>query len=127
MIMSIQILSTKSITLKDGRLTYLLTNGVQEVLITSDKLLTPGLHSIRIQYGSDNSVSLSLDNAVLAKESITARGKYLSPFSSEGVSIGQDLNSLVSKIYDGPFPFNGKVKSLIVEQEVEGNLVKTNP
>jgi arylsulfatase A-like enzyme len=116
-----------SLYLKDGRLTYLLTNGVQEVLITSDKLLTPGLHSIRIQYGSDNSVSLSLDNAVLAKESITARGKYLGPFSSEGVSIGQDLNSPVSKIYDGPFPFNGKVKSLIVEQEVEGNLVKTNP
>jgi arylsulfatase A-like enzyme len=112
--------------IKDGKLVYLLNNGVNEISLVYDKQLAAGAHNIRILYGNDDKLTFSVDNIEVGKESVQARGKYLNPIAGEGVSLARDLNSPVTKLYDGPFPFTGRVKSLVIEQEIESNLVKTS-
>ena len=108
-----------SLYLKDGKLNYLLNDGVKETVLTTSKPITAGKHSIKIDYADDNTVTLSVDNQQAAKESITARSKYLNPASSEGISVGKDLNSPVTKRYVGTYPFTGRVITLVVDQKTE--------
>ncbi len=42
--------------------------------------------------------------------------KYLASASSEGFSVGKDLNSPVTRNYPGTFAFTGAVKQLVIEQ-----------
>jgi len=82
-------------------------------------VLEAGKHAFKIDYADDNTVTLSVDNEQAAKESITARNKYLGAASSEGISVGKDLNSPVTKSYPGAFPFTGRVITLVVDQKTE--------
>ncbi len=108
-----------SLYVNAGKLIYTLNDGVKQIALTSSKPLVAGRHAIRIEYTDANTVVLSIDNEKVATESIVSRAKYLSSFSSEGVSVGKDLNSPVTKDYAGTFGFNGNVKTLIVEQTAE--------
>ena len=108
-----------SLYIQNGNLFYTLTDGINEVTIAGTKPISKGNYSIKINYTDSNEVILSVNDEQEAQLSITARGKYLSSFSSEGVSVGKDLNSPVTKKYYGTFPFNGEVRLLTVEQEVK--------
>lgn len=105
--------------IKNGVLQYILNDGVKEIILTSDKPLTPGKHAIKIEFTDANTVLASLDNEQFAQQENIIKGKYLSAFGSEGVSVGRDLNSPVTKAYDAPFAFSGTVNSVIVEQQPE--------
>lgn len=109
-----------SLYLKNNVLNYTLNDGQKEVTIPAGNL-SKGNHTIKIEY-TDAQVLLFVDNKEAGKQSISARNKYLGTFGSDGVSIGRDLNSPVTKIYAGPYPFSGIVRSLIVEQKVEQSL-----
>ncbi len=108
-----------SLFIKDGKLHYILNDGIKQITLSSVKSLTPGKHTIKVDYTKDNKLSVFIDNEKQAEQHIESRNKYLSAFSSEGVSVGKDLNSPVTKIYIGTFPFNGKVQTLIIEQNPE--------
>jgi arylsulfatase A-like enzyme len=108
-----------SLYVQNGKLGYLLSDGQSETTLDGKDIITKGAHSINIQYTDSNEVILSVDGQQQAITTIAGRGKFLSTFGSEGVSVGQDLNSPVTKKYYGTFPFNGEVKLLIVDQELK--------
>lgn len=102
---------------QDGKLLYTLSDGVKPVTLAGDKLLSPGKHTVKIDFAAGGNVTLGVDGQQAAAAKISARNKYLSAFSSEGVSVGRDLNSPVLKTYEGTFPFTGVVKTLVIEQQ----------
>lgn len=104
-----------SLYVKDGKLHYLLNDGVNQRTLTATKNLSSGKHAIVVEF-NDTAVTLSVDGEKQAQETIDVKGKYLNSFNSEGVSVGKDLNSPVTKTYNGTFPFTGAVKSLVIDQ-----------
>lgn len=108
-----------SLYIKGGKLKYVLNDGVNEKYLTSDKSLQVGKNTIQVEYPDSKTVVLTLNGQKVAEASITARGKYLSPFSGEGVSVGKDTNSPVTKSYPWPFPFKGRVTSIVIDQDVK--------
>lgn len=108
-----------SLFVKNGTLQYVLNDGVKEVVLTSTKALVAGKNVIKIDFSEDNSVILSLNGEQAAQQNVSARAKYLSAISSEGISVGKDLNSPVTKAYLGVFPFNGTVNTVIIDQKTE--------
>ncbi|HEY4786488.1 MAG TPA: sulfatase-like hydrolase/transferase, partial [Bacteroidales bacterium] len=113
------LLGGTSLFVQNGKLQYVLNDGLSEKLLVSKKTLKNGVNTIKVDFTDNKSVVLLLNNEVVAQQNITARGKYLNPFGGEGVSVGKDLNSPVTKLYLWPFPFKGKVKKLIIDQVVE--------
>ena len=108
-----------SLYFQNGKLIYLLNDGVQQITLGDTKILSPGKHVIRIEYSDDNTVTLFTDNVQIDKKTIVARNKYLNPVSNEGISVGKDLNSPVTKYYTGTSTFTGVVSLLVVEQKTE--------
>lgn len=108
-----------SLYVKSGQLYYTLTDGVKEITLNASKTLKTGKNTIRVDFTEANTVELFVNNEQAAKETISSKGKYLSAASSDGFSIAKDLNSPVTKIYTGTFPFNGRVKTLTIEQQGE--------
>lgn len=117
------LLGGSSLFIKDGRLNYLLNDGVEQFTLSYANPLAQRHHSIRIEYTDAGEVTLTVDDKQAARQKIGGRNKYLNSFASEGVSVGRDLNSPVSKNYPPVFPFTGNVKTLIIEQS---NLIKGN-
>jgi arylsulfatase A-like enzyme len=103
--------------ISQGKLQYTLNDGVRQVTLAAAKTISAGRHSIKIEYTEPGDVILSVDNEKAAVQKIGSRTKYLNSFSTEGVSVGKDLNSPVLKTYNGLFPFNGTVRTLIIEQQ----------
>lgn len=108
-----------SLFVKDGTLQYLLNDGVKEVVITSSKPLPSGKSAIKIDYSEDNTVTLLLNGEQVAQQSLPNKAKYLSSISSEGISVGKDLNSPVTKLYSGIYPFSGTVYTIVIDQKTE--------
>lgn len=106
--------------LKDNKLFYTLNDGIKESTITAGSI-AKGKHTIRVEY-SDATVTVFVDNKETGKQSISARNKYLGTFGSDGVSVGKDLNSPVTKLYTGTYPFTGIVRSIVIEQKTEQSL-----
>jgi len=92
---------------KDNTLYYLLNDGVNETTITSAKTLSKGKHAIRIEFAAENVVTLSIDGQQAAKQTVKKVGKSIGSIAGDGVSVGKDLNSPVTKRYTGTNPFNG--------------------
>ena len=111
------LLGGTSLYLKEGKLFYTLNDGLTEITLASDKALTPGKNSINIQFTDARTVVLRLNDEKVFEQEIGSRNKYLGSFNSDGVSVGKDLNSPVTKIYKGSFPFSGRVSTLVIEQE----------
>ena len=107
-----------SLFIKDGKFHYVLNDGIKQITLTSLKTVASGKHVVKLEYDDVSKVVLSVDNEKEAEEIITSKNKYLSAFSSEGVSVGKDLNSPVTKTYTGTFPFTGKIKTITIEQPV---------
>ena len=94
--------------------------GVHTVLLTSSKNLNPGKNTIKIEFADDTKVALFVNNEKAAEQSINNKNnKYLSSASADGFSVGKDLNSPVTKTYNGSFAFSDAVKSLVIDQVVE--------
>ena len=102
--------------ISEGKLLYTLNDGLQQTTLTYDKVLSAGKHSVKVDYAVDGTVTLTVDGETPVQRQIKSARRYLNTFSSEGVSVGQDLNSPVLKTYGGTFPFTGVVKTLIIEQ-----------
>lgn len=100
-----------------GALYYLLNDGVSETVLVPVKTLSPGKHVLKIEYAAGDVVTLSVDGEQAVRQTVAASGKYINSFGSEGVSVGKDLNSPVTKRYAGTHPFNGRVTTLVVEQQ----------
>ena len=108
-----------SLYIKNNKLQYTITDGIKEITLTSSSPLVTGKNTVKIEFTDASTVVLYLNNQQVAQESIGSKGKYLGSASSEGFSVGKDLNSPVTKIYAGTYPFNGKVKTLVIEQKGE--------
>ena len=80
--------------------------------------LKEGRNTIRVAFSADKKVTL-LVNSENAAEHAGVGTKYLASASSDGFSVGKDLNSPVTKDYPGTFAFNGRVKQLVIEQREE--------
>jgi arylsulfatase len=107
-----------SLYIKNKKLQYTLNDGVKEtVLVASAKSLSAGKHIIQVAYPDERSVSLSVDGEKVAEAQSIERSKYLNSISGEGIGIGKDYNSPVTKSYPWPFPFNGRVTKVIVDQQ----------
>jgi arylsulfatase len=83
--------------------------------LTSPESLSEGKNTVRIEY-LDSWVILSVNGKEVARSGFESRNRYLAGIAGEGISIGRDLNSPVSKSYPPKFPFTGKVKKIIIEQ-----------
>ncbi len=105
-----------SLYIQNGTLNYLLNDGVEQIKLSYSQGIGEGKHAIAVEYSESGSVTLIVDGRKVAEEKISARNKYLQSFSWEGVSVGKDLNSPVSKSYPPVFYFNGRVKTLVIEQ-----------
>ncbi|MDR0574068.1 MAG: sulfatase-like hydrolase/transferase [Tannerella sp.] len=104
-----------SLYIKDGKLQYLLNDGLKQTILTAPEHLPAGKNVIGIKY-LDNEVILSVNGKETARSGFESRNKYIAGIAGEGISVGQDLNSPVSKSYPAKFPFTGKVKKIIIEQ-----------
>ncbi len=105
-----------SLFIKDGKLYYLLTDAVKEIVLSTDKPLTKGAHTISIKFTGETSVTLAVDNEQVANAQFTKRNKYINSFGSDGVSLGKDLGIPVTKAYEKPFSFTGIVRTIVIEQ-----------
>lgn len=105
-----------SLFIKDGKLHYLLTDAVKEIILSAHKPLTKGPHTISIKFIGESSVTLAVDNEQVANAQFTKRNKYINSFGSDGVSLGKDLGIPVTKAYEKPFSFTGTVRTIVVEQ-----------
>ncbi|WP_243345575.1 arylsulfatase [Parabacteroides sp. FAFU027] len=113
------LLGGTSLYAQNGRIKYLLNDGLSEKLLVSTNTLKSGLNTITVEFTDSKTVVLSVNGEKVTQENITARAKYLNPISGEGLSVGKDLNSPVTKSYPWPFPFKGKVKKLTIDQVVK--------
>jgi arylsulfatase len=105
-----------SLYIKDGKLHYTLTDAVKEITLTADRAPGQGAHTIQVKYTGENRVALLVDGAELASAQITRRGKYLSSFGGDGISLAKDQAIPVTEAYPKPFSFTGTVRSVIIEQ-----------
>lgn len=110
-----------SLYFKNNTLYYALNDGVKEVTLTAGGV-SQGKHAVRIDYTGENTVVLFVDDKEVAKQSATARNRYVGTFGSDGVSVGSDLTSPVTRAYAGPFKFTGIVRSVVIEQKTEQGL-----
>jgi arylsulfatase len=108
-----------SLFVKNGKVQFVLNDGIKEVVLSASKPLTAGKNTIKLDFPDDNTVVLSVGEEQVAKQTIASRSKYLSAISSEGMSVGKDLNSPVTKLYSGPSPFTGQVSTVIIDQKTE--------
>ncbi|HEY3404879.1 MAG TPA: arylsulfatase [Ohtaekwangia sp.] len=106
--------------IKGNTLYYTLNDGQKENTINAGSV-SKGTHAIRVEY-SDAGLILFVNNKEAGKQAVTARNKFLGTFGSDGVSVGRDLNSPVTKQYAGTYPFNGIVRSVVIEQKIEQSL-----
>jgi arylsulfatase len=113
------LLGGSSLFVKGGKLHYLLNDGLKEKDLISANALQVGKNTIKIEYPDNKTVVLNLNGQKVAEAAITARGKYLAAFSGEGVSVGKDSNSPVTKSYPWPFPFKGRVTGIVIDQDVK--------
>lgn len=113
------LISGTSLFIQGGKLIYLLNDGAEQIVLNASKNIGSGKNTIRITFGDDKKVTLFLNNEKVAEKTIGSRNRYLNSASSEGFSVGKDLNSPVTKTYNGTFAFNGVVKSLVIEQKEE--------
>jgi arylsulfatase A-like enzyme len=106
-----------SLYVQNGKLQYTLTDGRDEITLSADKIFSKGAHAVKVEFTADHAIILSVDNVQLTQQTITRpKQKYLSAFAGEGVSVGKDLNAPVTTKYHGTFPFNGEIRSLVIEQ-----------
>jgi arylsulfatase A-like enzyme len=108
-----------SLYFKGNTLYYTLNDGTKEATLTASKPLAKGKHAVKIEYTDAKTVLLFIDNEQVGSQPISARNKYIGSFGSDGVSVGKDLTSPVTRIYTGPNPFSGIVQSIVVEQKTE--------
>ncbi|HEY9046460.1 MAG TPA: sulfatase-like hydrolase/transferase [Ohtaekwangia sp.] len=106
-----------SLFVKSGTLYYILNDGLKETTLTAGHV-QKGIYVVRIDY-TDNLISIAVNGKEAAKQSIPARGKFTGTFSSDGISLGRDLNSPVTTAYTGIYPFTGVVRNLVIEQKLE--------
>jgi len=111
-----------SLFFQGNTLYYLLNDGVTETLVTASKTLAKDKHTVVVEYLAGNVVALSVDGQPASKQTVEGALKYIASFGSDGVSVGKDLNSPVTKRYTGPHPFTGVVKRVVVEQAAEKTL-----
>jgi len=104
-----------SLYVKDGKLYYLLNDGVAPIKLISTENLIIGENVIKIDYSNDK-VVLSVNGKKAAESAFESRNKYIASIAGEGISVGKDLNSPVSKSYPAKFQFTGKVKKIVIEQ-----------
>jgi arylsulfatase len=90
---------------------------VSETVLAPARALSPGKHILKIEYTAGDVITLSVDGEQAARQTVVASGKYINSFGSDGVSVGKDLNSPVTKRYAGTHPFNGRVTTVVVEQQ----------
>ncbi|MEI6948386.1 arylsulfatase [Paraflavisolibacter sp. H34] len=105
-----------SLYVKDGKLHYSLNSGEEETTLSAAVHLAPGKHSLRVEYGASGTVGLFADNRKLVEKGIKERNRYLGSAASQGISVGRDLNSPVTKAYAGTFPFTGLVNTVVIDQ-----------
>jgi len=113
------LLGGSSLFVKGGKLQYVLNDGLKEKTISSSKAVPVGKSTIRVEFSANKVLSIYLNDEKVAEEKDIAQGKYLGAFSGEGVSVGKDSNSPVTKSYPWPFPFKGRVTKIVIDQEVE--------
>lgn len=114
------LLGGSSLYLKQNKLHYLLNDGLKPVVLTSSQPLKEGSNTVRIEFAADQKLTLFV-NGEKAAERAGIGTKYLTSASSDGFSVGKDLNSPVTRDYPGTFAFNGKVKLLVIEQKEENH------
>lgn len=112
------LLGGSSLFIKNGKLQYLLNDGAKETILTSAKPVLVGKNTIKIEFTEDKNILLFLNGEKVVESNNLQRGRFLSSFRGEGVSVGRDLNSPVTKSYPYPFPFKGRVTGVVIEQKV---------
>lgn len=113
------LLGGTSLYIKGGKLRYTINDGVKEKTLASSKPVLVGKNTIRIEFTETRSLILYLNNKKVAEEKNVSHSRYLSSASSEGISVGKDSNSPVTKSYLWPFGFSGRVTGIVIEQHVE--------
>ncbi|WP_435019639.1 sulfatase-like hydrolase/transferase [Tundrisphaera sp. TA3] len=73
--------------------------------------LTPGEHTAVARVDADGSVTLAIDGGPAAGP---AKGSLLARMPKDGLEVGSDENGAVGP-YESPFPFTGKVESVVIE------------
>ena len=115
------LLGGTSLFIKDGKLHYILNDGLEEIVLNSLKPIQVGKNSIRIEYTEAKTLALFLNGEKVAETKDISRGKYLGSISGEGISVSRDSNSPVTKSYPFPFVFKGRVTGIVIEQNVDSN------
>jgi arylsulfatase A-like enzyme len=107
---------------KGNTLYFLLNDGVNETALSSSKTWSKGKHVVKVEVTSENEVTLSIDGQPAGKQTVKGARRAIDTIDGDGVSVGKDLNSPVTKRYTGTNPFNGAVKTLVIEQTPEKTL-----
>lgn len=118
------LLGGTSLFIKEGKLHYLLNDGVTETVLTSAVPLEIGKNTVRVEF-TEGTIKLVLNDGKAVEKAVASKNKYLNSASSDGFSLGKDLNSPVTKSYNGSFAFTGVVKTLVIEQKSEGKVSAT--
>src|SRR5690606_31151182 len=106
-----------SLYLKDNRLYYTITDGVEEHTFPAERLLFAGKHTIRLEFIDDSlSITINQEREPPIKLPL-ARRSFLASAGGDGISLGHDYGVPVTKQYLSPYPFTHIIDKLIVQQD----------
>jgi hypothetical protein len=105
--------------IEKNQLVYLSNNGYEEQSINAGAI-TKGDHVVKVLY-KGNAVIILVDGKEVVNKAFASGGRTLTQLGYDGISVGQDLTSPVTKKYAAPFALNGVVRSVVIEH---GDLIK---
>lgn len=110
-----------SIFVKDGKLHYAQTDGINPLLISSDSPVKTGKAKLSVIFKPNllNSadVTLLLNDEVIGKGEVPLKFGVAYFSYDEGFDVGRDLLTPVSEVYKAPFAFTGKLEKITIDYE----------
>jgi len=108
-----------SIFVKDGKLHYAQTDGINPVLISSESLVKTGKTKLSVIFKPNllNSadITLLLDDAEIGKGVVPVKFGVAYFSYDEGFDVGRDLLTPVNASYQAPFAFTGKLEKITID------------
>ncbi|TZF84062.1 hypothetical protein FW774_11505 [Pedobacter sp. BS3] len=103
--------------IKNGLVHFVMNKAQKEVSLQASAPLATGKHTIRVEFLTDKVRLLADEQELAVMPTNAAKGLLGNTAYSVGISVGKSMNSPVSKSYSGPFPFTGKISTVVIEQQ----------
>lgn len=117
-----------SLYIKNSQLAFTLSDGKTDTTITTAASFTAGKNEIKLTFTADapqgRTLTIFINNTITNEVALGAKSKQLNTAygdgtGGDGISIGKDMNSKVGSVYEGTYPFTGKIYRVTIEQDLK--------